>query len=96
MLELLHPAVDATIELFLPARSCAGLSVKFCSPPIACIRTKAPRLGGPWRGGRPWEALERIPGAPGTRSTGYNSRQVLAELASYSSGTPPAAMVALI
>ena len=32
-----------------------------------------------------WEALERLPGAPGTRSTGYNSRQVLAELASYKS-----------
>ena len=83
MLELLHPAVqDPTIELFLPARSFAGLSVKFCSPSRACIRTKAPRLGGPWGGVRPWEALERLPGAPGTRSTGYNSRQVLAELAS--------------
>ena len=60
MLELLHPAVDPTIELFLPARrSFAGLSVKFCSASRACIRTKAPRLGGPWGGVRPWEALER-------------------------------------
>ena len=83
MLELLYPAMDPMIALLMPVRSCAGLFVKFCSPSEACIRTKAPRLGGPWGEVRPWEALKRVPGAQGTRATAYNSRQLLAELASY-------------
>jgi len=32
---------------------------------------------------RPWEAVERVPGTQGTRATAYNSRQLLAGLASY-------------
>jgi len=83
MLELLHPAMGPTIAFF-----CLYGHVWACPSFFVCreervVRTIAPRLGGPWGGVGPWEPFWRVPDAQGTRRKPYNSRQLVADPASY-------------